>query len=82
MALQCRDYGTRYRDNADTMEESVRELIAKYPYLAQGLQDLCEAQVKDSSPELVAYSLRGAAVMRVAHVEANELWRFEQDFYS
>lgn len=67
---------------AETMEEGFREMIANHPHLAQGLQDLCEARVKDSSPELVAYSLRGAAVMRAAHIEANELWQFEQDFYS
>lgn len=66
-------------DLAETMEESTRELIQKYPYLAQGLHDLCEAQVKDPSPQLVGYALRGAAVMRAAHVEAHEFWQFERD---
>lgn len=65
--------------------EELREqrgiLIDKYPILAQGLYELCLAQIKD--PQLASiYGLGGAAVIRAAHEEIYNMWQFERDYNS
>lgn len=69
-----------YFDNPDysanlsaAMERSARVLVHRHPELAQGVLDLSEARVLGSSPELLARSIYGAAIMRAAHVEASNV---------
>lgn len=64
---------------AEQLDEERRVLIQKYPFLAQGLYDLCLAQLKD--PTLAAvYGLGSAALMRAAHEEIYGMWQFEKQF--
>ena len=69
-------------DLAETMDQSTRDLITQCPHLAQGLLDLCKAQMKDPSPRLTEYAFGGAAAMWAAHSEADDYWRFEREFNS
>lgn len=63
----------------EQMDDQRTILINRYPFLAQGLYDLCLAQLKDPSLAAV-YGLGSAAVMRAAHEEVYEMWQFEKQF--